>query len=296
MRQKTTYYLIALLACLLAGCAPTPLDVKDTTEPIPMYPDYTDIVIPYNIAPLNFLLRNEADAIHVLIHGESADLEINCLGKARFPLDEWKKLLEEERGNRLKVTVTARIHGQWLRYPPFHWQVAPEKLDGYLSYRLIEPGYEVWNAIQLRERNTETFEEQVIADNKNTGGSCMNCHIYGNNSGRLSMFHLRGKQGGTILNRNGHLRKLNLRNDSLPTGAVYGDFHPSGNFAVFSSNIIIPAFHSLGSKRLEVYDTTSDLFIADFNKRLLITSPLITRKDRLETFPTFSPDGQWVYF
>lgn len=296
MRRKTTYYLIALLACLLAGCAPTPRDVKDTADPIPMYPDYTDIVIPYNIAPLNFLLRNEADAIHVFIDGETADLEITCRGKARFPLDEWKKLLEEERGNRLKVTVSARIRGKWLRYPPFHWQVAPEKLDSYLSYRLIEPGYEVWNEIQLHERNTETFEEHVIADNKNTGGSCMNCHIYGNNSGRLSMFHLRGKQGGTILNRNGYLRKLNLRNDSLPAGAVYGDFHPSGKFAVFSSNIIIPAFHSLGSKRLEVYDTTSDLFIADFNKRLLITSPLITRKDRLETFPTFSPDGQWVYF
>lgn len=56
------------------------------------------------------------------------------------------------------------------------------------------------------------------------------------------MFHLRGKQGGTLLNRNGHLRKLKLSNDNLPNGAVYGDFHPSGQFAVFSTNIIILLF------------------------------------------------------
>ena len=57
-----------------------------------------------------------------------------------------------------------------------------------------------------------------------------------------------------------------------------------------------PAFHSLGSKRLEVYDTTSDLVVADFRKKQLITSPLTSRKDELETFPTFSPDGNWIYY
>ena len=256
MKENITYYLVWII-CLLAGCTPTPKQIEDTTDPIPMYPDYTDIMIPTNIAPLNFLLRNDADAMQVTLKGKSKEIQLSFGKKAIFPLTLWESLLEQEVGNRLQITVVARIKGKWFRYPSFYWQVVPEKLDSYISYRLIEPGYEVWNKIQLCEREINTFEERVIADNKDTDGSCMNCHIYGNKKGSLSMFHLRGKQGGTLLNRNGHLRKLKLSNDSLPNGAVYGDFHPSGQFAVFSTNIIIPAFHSLGSKRLEVYDTTS---------------------------------------
>lgn len=62
MKENITYYLVWII-CLLAGCAPTPKQIEDTTDPIPMYPDYTDIMIPTNIAPLNFLLRNDADAM-----------------------------------------------------------------------------------------------------------------------------------------------------------------------------------------------------------------------------------------
>lgn len=97
------------------------------------------------------------------------------------------------KGKSVQVRVTALMKGKWLEYPSFQWQVAAEAIDGYLSYRLIEPGYEVWNNLQLCERSLEDFSEKVIADNKLTGGNCMNCHTYGKQSGRLSMFHLRGK-------------------------------------------------------------------------------------------------------
>ena len=70
----------------------------------------------------------------------------------------------------------------------------------------------------------------------------MNCHIYGKQSGNLSLFHLRGKNGGTILNRNGVLRKLSLKNDQMVSGAVYGDFHPSGRYGVFSSCLLYTSF------------------------------------------------------
>ena len=42
-------------------------------------------------------------------------------------------------GHTLEVTVTARTSGRWLRYPSFAWQVVADKLDAYVSYRLIEP-------------------------------------------------------------------------------------------------------------------------------------------------------------
>ena len=43
MKENITYYLVWII-CLLAGCAPTPKQIEDTTDPIPMYPDYTDIM------------------------------------------------------------------------------------------------------------------------------------------------------------------------------------------------------------------------------------------------------------
>lgn len=293
--MKKTRLFLLLLPALLAACTPKPENVTRTDECAPLCPDYTDVTIPYNTAPLNFMIEG-ADGLQVTVYGSTDSLVVNGKYKARFPLRRWKEFLPKEKGNTLRVRVTARMNGRWLEYPVFRWEVAPDPIDGFLSYRLIEPGYEVWNNLQLCERNTENFEERVLADNRLTGGNCMNCHTCGKQSGGLSMFHLRGPKGGTILNRNGKLRKLSLKNDSMVSAAVYGDFHPSGRYAVFSSNIIIPAFHAEGNKRLEVYDTRSDLAVADFDRNQMILSPLTRSKEVLETFPTFSADGKWIYF
>ncbi len=236
------------------------------------------MTIPYNIAPLNFLLRNEASALQVTVSGQQESLTVHGNRKFVFRAANGKTCWMLKKGQTLTVTITAKVEGKWLQYPTFTWKVVSEKLDSFLSYRLIEPGYEVWNTIQLCERNIETFEEKVIADNNLVDGNCMNCHIYGKQNGNLSLFHLRGKNGGTILNRNGVLRKLSLKNDQMVSGAVYGDFHPSGRYGVFSSNIIIPAYHAQNNKRLEVYDTVSDLVIADFDNNKMLTSPQTARK------------------
>lgn len=282
----------------LHACAPYPESAHPALQPLVIYPEYQDVTIPCNVAPLNFLLRNEGvDAVSVNVKGTADSLQVHAHGnKVIFPQKAWRSLLESEKGRALTVTVTARTAGQWLRYPSFEWRVMPERIDAYVSYRLIEPGYEVWNALQIRERCMENFEERILADNSLTDNSCMNCHVHGRNSGNLSMFHLRGEKGGTILNRNGRLRKLTLKNDRMATAAVYGDFHPDGRYAVFSSNIIIPMLHAADNRRLEVYDTTSDLAIADWDENRMIVSPLTADSLALETFPTFSADGKWVYF
>ena len=291
---KRLIRLTMLLVC--TACTSQPKQVTEVSEPAPIYPDYANVTIPYNIAPLNFLLRNEVSALQVTVSGQQESLTVHGNRKVCFPLRKWKNLLEAEKGQTLTVTITAKVEGKWLQYPTFTWKVVSEKLDSFLSYRLIEPGYEVWNTIQLCERNIETFEEKVIADNNLVDGNCMNCHIYGKQSGNLSLFHLRGKNGGTILNRNGVLHKLSLKNDQMVSGAVYGDFHPSGRYGVFSSNIIIPAYHAQNNKRLEVYDTVSDLVIADFDNNKMLISPQTARKEVFETFPTFSADGNWIYY
>lgn len=300
MRHRKIRNIICLGSLLygLYACTPVPENVQPAEQDLDTYPEYRDVTIPCNIAPLNFLLRDEnVDAVSVRVKGISDSLQVNARGrKVVFPLKSWHALLEAEKGHTLSVSVTARTGKRWLQYPPFAWQVVADSLDAYVSYRLIEPGYEVWNKLQIRERCIENFEERILADNARTGRNCMNCHVHGGNSGTLSMFHLRGKGGGTVLNRDGKLRKLALQNEQMVSAAVYGDFYPDGRYGVFSSNIIIPMFHATGNRRLEVYDTASDLVMADFDENRLIVSPLTADSTALETFPTFSADGKWVYF
>ena len=124
----------------------------------------------------------------------------------------------------------------------------------------------------------------------------MNCHTLGNQAPNLSMMYVRGKDGGAILNRNGKLRKLNIKTDDMISSSVYYGFSPSGRYVTFSTNVIIPAFHAKPSKRLEVYDTKSDVYVADLDNNTITSSPLTSDTTQLETFPTFSPDGKYIYY
>jgi hypothetical protein len=297
MKIHTPKYLILIFVTyIIVACSPKPHGIKSLNIPVPIYPDYIDVTIPVNIAPLNFLLRNEADIVEVKLKGENDSLTVYGNPKVRFPEKAWKRLLKAETGNKISVQVTARINEIWVTYPIFYWKVVSDKIDNFLSYRLIEPGYEVWNGLQICERNIENFDERVIADNNQLDRSCMNCHIYGNQNGNLSMFHLRGKNGGTILNRNGKIRKLTLKKEGMISPAVYGGFHPTGNFAVFSTNIIIPEFHAKGNIRMEVYDPKSDVVVIDFDNNRILQTPLLSDSLALETFPVFSADGKYIYF
>jgi hypothetical protein len=263
----------------------------------PVYPDYINVTVPYNIAPLNFILRNDAQSMKVTLKGRSESILFTGKRKIQFPEGRWKKFLQAEMGNSITVTVKAKIDGRWIEYKPFEWMVSEDKIDPYLTYRLIEPGYEVWNKIQLCERNVENFSVRVFADHNLLDNACMNCQITGNQNPGLSFFHIRGdKGGGTILNKDGKLRKINARTKEMFAPPIYGNLHPSGRYGVFSSNIVIPKFHTFSQIKLEVYDTVSDLLVLDFDNNRIIRSPLVSGDDHLETFPVFSADGKQIYF
>ena len=261
----------------------------------PLYPDYVNITVPYNIAPLNFAVRG-AQGIEATLKGHSESLRFKGNRKIRFPERQWKKFLQAEMGKTVSVTVKAKIDGNWMEYQPFEWLISEHEIDSYLTYRLIDPAYEVWNKIQLCERNIENFSVRVFADNGMKDRACMNCHISGNQNPQLSFFHIRGEKGGTLLNKDGQLRKINMRTDEMFAPAAYGNLHPSGRYGVFSTNVVVPEFHTLSSTKLEVFDTASDLLVIDLDNNRMISSPLISGDERLETFPCFSADGNRIYF
>ncbi len=281
-----------LLFLFILSCTPTPKDVRQVDALPPIYPDYCEVTIPVNIAPLNFLINDDGcDALEV----KAGALTLNARGnEAEFDMEDWKELLSA--GKDVEVSVAARINGEWRRYKPFTWHVVSDSLDSWLTYRLIEPDYEVWNRVEIRQRCIENWEEAPLADYEHQENRCMNCHTFGSQSPGRSMLYVRGNGGGAILNENGRLRKLNLKTDSLVSGSVYFGFSPSGRYIAFSTNIIIPAFHSQPRKRLEVFDSKSDVYVADLQEHRILRSPLLEQSDVFETFPTFSPDGRYVYY
>ena len=261
----------------------------------PIYPDYINITIPYNIAPLNFVFR-EAQRVEVTLEGQSGTMRRMGKDKIQFSQNQWKKFLKEEMGHAITVTIKAKIQGNWYVYPSFEWIVSEDRIDPYLTYRLVEPGLTVMNKLQLCERNIENFSERIFADYNLLDNACMNCHIVGNQDPNISFFYLRGDQGGTIVNRNGQLRKISVQTEDLISPPRYGHLHPSGRYGVFSTNDAIPEYHTLSEVKLEVYDTYSDLIVLDFDNNRVINSPLISGNERLETFPFFSSDGKRIYY
>ena len=272
---------------LLSACTPTPENIQKSDLLPPLYPDYCDVTIPVNIAPLNFLLRADCEAVEV----KAGDLTVNYKGnEVVFDCDDWKEMLTQNAGEQIQVTVTALIQGRWIEYKTFKWNVVKDKLDPYLTYRLIEPDYEIWNHVQIQQRCVENFEVNALGHHEQLENRCMNCHTYANQDPQLSMMYVRGPGGGAILNQGGQLSKLNI------PGSVYFCFSPSGRYITYSTQKIIPAFHSDPSKRLEVYDSSSNVFVADMQEHRIISSPLLSDSLKFETFPTFSPDGKYIYY
>lgn len=269
------------------ACSHAPKDVVELDTLPPIYPDYCNVTIPENIAPLNFLLRADCEAIEV----KAGELVLNASGnEAVFDIDDWKTLIQQSSGKEIEVTITALVNGTWKQYKSFRWQVVGDRVDPYLTYRLIEPDYEIWNHVQIQQRCVENFEVNALGHYEQLENRCMNCHTYANQNPRLSMMYVRGPGGGAILNSNGELQKLNI------PGSVYFGFSPTGRYITYSTQKIIPAFHSLASKRLEVYDAASNVFVADMQEHRVISSPLLSDSLKFETFPTFSPDGKYIYY
>lgn len=293
MLNKTT--LAVLLATLCISCGRAVVEVPVNTDSA-IYPDYMGVTVPSNIAPLNYHYTSPGirKASTTVRYG---DVCHEFGGKeVVWDLKQWKELLASAEGDTISFSSEISLKGGKKEKLEWEVYVSSDKIDPYLSYRLIEPGYEVWHEVEIRERCVENFEERVLSDWRNTGNSCMNCHIHAQSRSDLSMFYVRGKDGGAFLNRDGKVRKLSLKAGDMISGTVYGEIHPSGRYGVFSTNIIIPGFHTQGSRRLEVYDTSSDLAIADFDRNEMIVPQALARKDILETFPVFSADGKSIYY
>lgn len=306
---KTLLYSAVAAMMLLTSCAPTHENEEQVNHLPNMFPDYADITIPVNIAPLNFMVRdknlNSIEVVATIMEGantpestnENSLTVANKGNVVQFGLNDWKDFLQKAAGKKINVQVyTCSNQGYWTAFKPFTWEVANDSIDPYLSYQLIEPDYKVWNKIQIKERCVEDFNEKILADHNLQKNNCMNCHIPGNQDPNLSMIFLAEDGRNALLYRNGQMRKLNINTAGMVTPATYYGFSPSGRYITFSTNEYEPAFHASANQRVEVYDKKSDVYVADLDHNNIISSPLTCNNSTLATFPVFSPNGKYIYY
>ncbi len=151
MKEKKRFLRIIMVPVLLftVSCSS---GVKTSGElkglPEGMFPDYSEVTVPCNIAPLDFSVGD----------GGKAFLEINAPGGDkiavksgkygfRIPLRKWRNILEASKGGSLEFTVAVLRDGKWLSYEPFKVNVSEYEADPYVAYRLIAPGYGLEGAL-----------------------------------------------------------------------------------------------------------------------------------------------------
>jgi hypothetical protein len=291
-----------VLILLLVVCCSTPDKMANNQSDgrLPsLRPDYSGIVVPPNIAPLNFFIKKSGKQYFVQIHSRRGNpIRIQSRsGCIQIPSRPWKRLLAENAGEPLQVDVYVKNQtGRWTRFESVTNWIAQESMDGYLAYRRFGPLFNLWKKMGIFQRSLESFDEKPILLNRLTLNNCMNCHNFWQNGTERWLLHLRGAPGSTmLLSVNGDVRKIDTRTQFNKSLAAYPAWHPSGELVAFSVSKLLQFFHAMGEIR-DVLDRYSDIILYDIPSNTVTTTPQISSPDRLEIWPAWSPDGKALYF
>lgn len=296
MRISVIPFLAA--AIVLTACSgPSLPEVYNDSNTLPkIYPDYTNVTVPVNIAPLTFQLDEEAD--EMIASYIAGDETIVFADKAQPDIDQWRTLATKAMGGAITVNVYARKAGQWTRYKPFSIFVSTDSIDSYLSYRLIYPSFVDYSDLTISQRCLENYDESVIYDNmlcsQEKDRQCINCHSYQQYNPERMQFHARQNHGGTVITYDGHTKKVNMQSDSLLSAGVYPAWHPWLKLIAYSTNLTAQSFHTVHRNKIEVYDSRSDLIAYDIDKGEVTN--LENDPNELEVFPAWAPDGKALYY
>lgn len=299
--RKIFYTAVLMMVGLLASCTETVNNPRHDDSLPKIFPDYVGVTIPVGIAPMNISpIPASADAgellIDVVVKGSKGG-EIHSQGESTdFDMDDWHNLVAQNKGGQLTYTVCIKDADGWTEYKPFPMYVSNYALDDYgLTYRLIAPGYEVGGDIGIYQRNLHTFEETKILHETAVPGQCMNCHTANQAKGDEFLIHVRGSNGGTVVQQGKTQTWLNTKTDSTKANMGYSYWHPSGKYIASSVNSIHQSFFVGKDRRIEVFDTMSDVLVYDVQKNELILDTLLQTSD-WETYPVFSADGRALYY
>lgn len=184
MKKQDTLYIIGKLGCvvllafLLFSCSRQVEVTKHLSSTPVIFPDYKDVTVPQDIAPLRFRVEKEiGEVVSAKFSADNGNMVEVSADDNDICIDakEWKKLLQGARC--ISVEVVVEREGVGYAYKPFRIEVSKDVIDPYIAYRLIEPGYEKWYKMGIYQRDLTSYEQTPIIENSQTGNNCMNLSL-----------------------------------------------------------------------------------------------------------------------
>ena len=287
---------VGLLLLLLVACSKpkAPASYTDVKRLPNIFPEYHDVTVPANIAPLTFAIEEVGEAYVTRMTSDGR--EWLYAGKEVLPsTKQWEQMKQSER---IMVEVFVCNNDKWQRLQPFAIHVSPDSIDPYISYRLIAPSYVTYEDLTINQRCLETYDESLIYGNMSNSdevdGQCINCHAYQQYNPERMQFHVRQAHGGTIIAYDGKIERIDMKTGRTVSAGVYPAWHPTERLIAYSTNHTGQSFHTNDNQKVEVQDTYSDLMLYDVDRHEVLA--LECDSNYLDCFPFWSPDGRWLYY
>ena len=280
--------------CLLAAACLAGGSLESQSANLPrLFPDYIDITLPPNIAPLNFKIQEPAASYRVELRStKGPGITISSLDPAiRIPPKAWANLLRANPGQPFYWDISAQTaSSEWARFATVTNHIAQQEIDGWLAYRQLKPIFNYFTQLGIYQRNLESFDQKPILRRETMGEGCLNCHTPLNRDPSTLAFDTRAYRGkhSTVLVVSNQVARLDKTMGYLA-------WHPGGRLLAFSANKLSLFFHTRGETQ-DVYDANSDLGIYDLNSNTVTFPPAIASPGRNETWPAWSADGRYLYF
>ena len=299
----TCALIIFTLLCVFRGNEVSITQYNVINQPAKIRPDYTGTIIPPNIAPLNFFIQQDGSGYFVKIYSKKGK-PIEIFSKTpgiRIPNQAWHKLLDLNRGRQVSLDIfvksprrTSSPEGEnerWSRFQTLTCEIAREDIDTFLVYRKIRPGHGTWRNVGVYQRNLNSFNESVVLNNEYFKHGCVNCHAFCGHRPEKMLIGIRSADYGSsaLLLEGDRVQKIG-------TKFGYTSWHPSGRLAAFSVNKVRQFFHSAAGEVRDVMDFDSLISYYLVDTKTVKSTGNLARKDWLETYPTWSADGRYLYF
>jgi hypothetical protein len=285
---------IAVLGFILRKDSPPPQNYTKLGRAAEIRPDYTGIVLPPNIAPLNFLIIESGEKYLVKIYSEAGDgfTVSGRKGKIKIPAKKWKSLLEKNRGHELFFDIYVKApDGSWGLYDSIINIIAKEDIDAYITYRLMTSSSFFPKKMGVYQQNLENCDRRVVLHSNQYVSGCINCHTFLNNNADKMLIGIRHEVYGssTLFVNKGLVSKIG-------TKLGYTCWHPSGRLATSSINRVAQFFHLARPEIHDVIDFDSGIVNYMVDSRTIRTTNTLSNKEHLETYPAWTPDGKYLYY
>ncbi len=85
--------------------------------------------------------------------------------KIDIPLKKWQHMLSDNTGKQIGISISVwnESYPEGIQYKSFPVYITTDSIDPYIAYRLIEPGYESWHEMDIRQRALNCFKRGILS-------------------------------------------------------------------------------------------------------------------------------------